>query len=327
MRRAEFGLFTVGEFAAADAAMQEVPWDTPDYAMGTGTDRHTDLLPLLQDGRRPEPFGGETMTLRNNTGGVPGVEECLEMGAAGWDDVTGTFEPQCPEPWTSDTRFTGITNHENDGAGQTIRKPEIGQRDNRTAIGVATIRTMPGGWDVPGYEWFQHKSGPIGCLMLRVILNWDLPLEASAEDRRLEVLGYTYGDIYNSPCAPGTDPALCESIHAAAKLAHVELAMQMFGWRLIASWRVQTLYNLWDVMREYEEIWGGRGRTLRARGRGPGTVQNNRCYTGPIGGDAYNERLAATGFDGVPAEEWMNPAWSGKTFWGSQMGLVSRICG
>ena len=144
MRRGEFALFTVGEFAAPDQGIQPIPWDTPQFQVGTGTDRRAELMHFVDDATRPRPFGGETMILRNNTGVDFGVEECLEIAPAGWDAATGTFNPKCPDPWTSDTRFTGIVNHENNGAGQTVRPIEVGRRDNREAIGTATTRRLVG---------------------------------------------------------------------------------------------------------------------------------------------------------------------------------------
>ena len=65
MRRGEFALFTVGEFAAPDAALQPVPWDTPDFQTGSGTERRDDLTRFVDDATRPRPFGGKTMTLRS----------------------------------------------------------------------------------------------------------------------------------------------------------------------------------------------------------------------------------------------------------------------
>ena len=310
-------LFTVGEFAAPDTAIQPVPWDTPDFQTGSGTERRDDLTRFVDDATRPRPFGGETMTLRNNTGATAGAEECLEIAPAGWDAATGTFNPQCADPWTSETRFTGVVNHENDGGGQTVRPQEVGRRDNREAVGVATIRRLPaGGWDVPGFGWFEHKSGPIGCLMLRMVVNWDLVQEASEEDLRLEQLGKEFAEIYNNPCEPGVSPAQCAARHAWARLMHTDTHRRAVGWRLIAQWRYGTIQSLRNAMPDYSEY---RLTRLEARGRGPGDLRNDRCYTAPIGEDGYNEKLAATASDQVGAGEWLNPAWSGKTYWGSNM--------
>ena len=162
MRRGEFALFTVGEFAAPDQGIQPIPWDTPQFQVGTGTDRRAELMHFVDDATRPRPFGGETMILRNNTGVDFGIEECLEIAPAGWDAATGTFNPKCPDPWTSDTRFTGIVNHENNGAGQTVRPIEVGLRDNRVAIGTATTRRLVGrepDWTPAGLRMVRAQEG------------------------------------------------------------------------------------------------------------------------------------------------------------------------
>ena len=71
----------------------------------------------------------------------------------------------------------------------------------------------------------------------------------------------------------------------------------------------------------------GDSAVLHALGKGPTLlglwtnldVENNRCYTGPVGQSEINEKLASIASTQVPASEWMNPAWSGQTFWGTDM--------
>ena len=311
--------------------IQPVPWSTPAYQVGSGTGRRAALTRFVDDATRPQPFGGETMTLRNNTGGNPGVEECLEIAPAGWDDVTGTFNPRCSDPWTSPSRFTGVVNHETDGGGQAVRRQEIGQRDNRNAVGVATIRRLggPDPWNEPGFGWFQHRAATAGCLMLRVINHADdMYQEAVNEEVRLEALGREQGALYAN-CPPGTPAALCTQAELDAKQRHVEIAMEMLGWRAISRWRYRTHAALVSgrMLPEYQIVSGSNTGVLTATGKGPTwigailglDVENNRCYTGPVGGSTINERLASTASYQVSANEWLNPAWSGKTFWGSDM--------
>ena len=318
MRRGEFALFTVGEFAAPDQAIRPIPWDTPQFQVGTGTDRRNELTHFVDDATRPRPFGGETMTLRNNTGDDFGVEECLEIAPAGWDAVTGTFNPMCPDAWTSDTRFTGIVNHENNGTGQTVRPIEVGRHDNREAIGTATIRRLGGpepDWTTAGYGWFEHKKATIGCLMLRATFNdqlrWDA-MEAAEELRNVSnELARAWGRECDRPdwfCSPQGADLMDRFIKAN---------QQRFGWALISTWRFRELASLRRALPMYDEITPN--GDLIAQGRGPLSLENNRCYTGEIGEPGYNERLASTSSTEVGADEWMNPAWSGKTYWGSDM--------
>ena len=226
-RRGEFALFTVGEFAAADARTVTVPWTTPTYQVGTGTGRRADLARFVDDATRPQAFGGGTMTLRNNTGGVAGVEECLEIAPAGWDDVTGTFNPQCLNAWTDPNRFTGVVNHETDGAGQATRPQEVGLRDNRTAIGVATIQSFPDLWNEAGYDWFEHRTGTVGCLMLRKLNNaLNLAYDAFAEETRLMALGAAEYRIHQG-CGPGGVP--CTQAQLDSQDRHVQLVREASG--------------------------------------------------------------------------------------------------
>ena len=324
MRRGEFALFTVGENAREDAAIQRIPWERPTYAIGTGTERRTDLEHFVDD-TRPQPFGGKPMILRNNTGDTPGAEECLEIAPAGWDDTNGTFDPECPDPWMGTNRFTGVVNHENNGAGQTVRPVEVGIRDNREQIGVAKIRRLPGDdppWTPADFGWFEHKKSPIACLMLRSTYN-DQEL---ITDFMNEILALGTGlrnerhRRWLAEC-PNREPR-CSERGGELFDDYLEVILREVGLTTIYTWRYRTLSSLRTSLAMYDEI--GPSGELVGKGRGAGILENNRCYTGPINedgtsDDGYNEKLAATSSSQVPADEWMNPAWSGFTYWGTQM--------
>ena len=319
LRRGEFALFTVGEFAAPDQGIQPVPWNTPQYQVGTGTERRAELTHFIDDATRPRPFGGETMILRNNTGIDFGVEECLEIAPVGWDAATGTFDPKCPDPWTSDTRFTGIVNHENNGAGQTVRPIEVGRRDNRVAIGTATTRRLQGpepGWTTPGYGWFEHKKATIGCLMLQVVFNDGIVDQVLEQHAELSQLSAIYGAQMLIECPDPTDRYCSDHGRDLIEL-WTNLEQRKYGWTVLYSWRLKTLVSLRDAFGMYDEI--SANGDLVAQGRGPVHLENNRCYTGEIGKDGYNDRVASVASYQVGPDEWMNPAWSGKTFWGTDM--------
>ncbi|MDE2905938.1 MAG: hypothetical protein OXQ28_07620 [Acidobacteriota bacterium] len=170
-RRVELGLFTVAEFAEAD--LQPVPWQTPPYPGSDAAARRARLSRFVDPGTRPDAFGGEPVRFADHTGAASAdapFEDCLELGAAGWDAATGTFDPRCrPDEYTSP--YAGFINHEADtgqiGA-RAERTPEVGPRDNRAPVGGgATIRRSAGLWTPPpGFGWFEHRRSDLGCLYM-----------------------------------------------------------------------------------------------------------------------------------------------------------------
>lgn len=147
-RRVELGLFTAAEFASAD--LDPVPWDTPPYPGSDAAARRGRLQRFVDPATRPDAFGGEPIRFADYTGAADAgsaFEDCLELGPAGWDAATGTFDPQCrTDEYTSP--YAGFVNHESDGGEigtRARRTPEVGPRDNRSPVGgAATIRRFAG---------------------------------------------------------------------------------------------------------------------------------------------------------------------------------------
>ena len=122
---------------------------------------------------RPDALGGRAVRFGDYTGAAAAAnpfDDCLEVGPAGWDAATGTFDPQCRSNEYT-TPYAGFVNHEAD-AGQlgarAARTPKVGPRDNRTPVGGgATIRRSSGLWAAPaGFGWFEHQKSDLGCLYM-----------------------------------------------------------------------------------------------------------------------------------------------------------------
>ena len=298
-RRIELGLFTVAEFAGEN--LDPVPWDTPPYPGSDAAARRGRLGRFVDPDTRPDAFGGAPVRFTDHTGAAAAssaFEDCLEIGPAGWDAATGTFDPQC-RPGEYTTPYAGFVNHESDtgeiGA-RAARPPEVGPRDNRSPVGGgATIRRFAGLWDPPaGFDWFQHRRSDLGCLYMAYTPDPRfLTLPGSLRSAHIAAATTLLDDIVRQPCPAGPPDAVraCEATKRAA-LRRAEQHMRFaFAWRLIGEYRVGVDARMRAAFASggYAVV-GGIGQ-VRFRGASVG-LRNGACYTGPVGSGGFNTRLA-----------------------------------
>ncbi|MDE2904650.1 MAG: hypothetical protein OXQ28_01050, partial [Acidobacteriota bacterium] len=242
-RRTELGLFTAAEFASAD--LDPVPWDTPPYPGSDAAARRARLGRLVDPDTRPDALGGQAVRFGDYTGAPAAAnpfDDCLEVGPAGWDAATGTFDPQC-RPTEYTTPYAGFVNHEADlgeiGA-RAARTPEVGPRDNRAPVGGgATIRRSSGLWAAPaGFGWFEHQKSDLGCLYMAYTPD---PSYVTRPDRfrqsHVRSAMWLIINIVRPPCPPGTPDELraCEAAKTAALRRAEQHKRFAFGWRLIGE--------------------------------------------------------------------------------------------
>ena len=334
-RRVELGLFTVAEFAAAD--LQPVPWATPPYPGSDAVARRARLERFVDPATRPDAFGGEPARFADYTGAASAdapFEDCLELGAAGWDAATGTFVPQCrPDEYTS--RYAGFINHEAD-TGQigtrAERKPEVGVRDNRAPVGGgATIRRFAGLWDPPaGFGWFEHRRSDLGCLSMAYTPESSyLTLPDARRAAHVSQAMALINNVVRQPCPVSPPEAVdaCEAAKARA-LARAEEHMRFaFGWRLIGEYRGEVVAEMNAAFASggYAVVGGVQHITFRGRSTG---LRNSACYTGPVGAGGFNTRLApvmwvhgqaVAGLSSIVGDDgragYLVPGYSGRTWY------------
>ena len=303
-RRVEMGLFTVAEFAEAD--LDPIPWRTPPYPGSDAAGRRARLERFVDPATRPDATGGTPVQVSDYTGAPSAdrpFEDCLEVGAAGWDAATGTFDPACAgrEDYYT-TPIAGFVNHEDDlrdpvGA-RAERTPEVGPRDNRAPVGGgATIRRFAGLWAPPaGFGWFEYRKSDLGCLRLAYTPDpgyLTLP-EGFIRSHRAAAAGLI-AEYRATRCTGTLDEVRACEAYRDGLLAQAERHMALaFGWRVILGYR-QAKVPLLDAAFAaggYDVVSGVGGATFR----GVSTAFANRtCYRGPVGGAGYNARLAPVG--------------------------------
>ena len=338
-RRVELGLFTVAEFASAD--LEPVPWDTPPYPGSDAAARRARLERFVDPATRPDAFGGEPVRFADYTGAADAdsaFEDCLELGPAGWDAATGTFDPRCrPDEYT--TPYAGFINHESDVGEigtRAPRTPEVGPRDNRSPIGGgATIRTFAGLWDPPdGFAWFRHERSDLGCLYMAYTPDWNyLNLAESLRWGHVNAAMALIINIVRQPCplGPPDEVRACEAAKSAALRRAEEHMRFAFGWRLIGEYRDEVDPEMRAAFASgaYAVLDGIQEVVFRGTSTG---LRNGACYTGPVGAGGFNTRLAPVfwvhgqavgGLGSLDGDDgragYLVPGHSGRTWYGEPL--------
>ncbi|MCY4123192.1 MAG: hypothetical protein OXG72_19980, partial [Acidobacteria bacterium] len=317
-----------------------MPWNTPPYPGSDADARRARLERFVDPDTRPDAFGGEPVRVADYTGASgadSAFEDCLELGSAGWDAATGTFDPRCrPDEYT--TPYTGFVNHEAD-TGQigtrAARTPEAGPRDNRAPVGGgATIRRFSGLWAPPaGFGWFEHRKSDLGCLYMGYTPEPSYLARPVTERQRHVRAAMALIRTVRRPCPAGPPEAVdaCEAAKAAALRRAEEHMRFAFGWRLIGEYRQAVDAEMRTAMASggYDVV--NHVFDIVFRGRSVG-LRNRACYTGPVGAGGFNTRLApvqwvhgqsVAGLGAIVGDDgragYLVPGHSGRTWYDEQL--------
>ena len=318
-RRVEFGLFTVGEAVdtPSGANMAAIGWDTPGFD-GLGAEHAArDRVSRFVGPSRPRPFGGSTVRLWNDD---LDATECIEIGPAGWDASTGTYDPRCADTAHS-SPYTARLNAEVPGGTRAARFPELGPVDNR-ATGVPPIEARGLSGAAPfaapsGFEWFEHQGSTFGCVFLQRRIDWGvIDAARDAADDALAAAAGSHAAWNGATCPACTvDPVTllpdcrardaCQSAIDSARSDEVYYRGLAYGWRLIADYRQVVLSELDSALTGAG--YGSATSNLVAAGYGS-SLQNRRCYTGPVGGaqvraNVLPSRMSESGLGGQAGGE------------------------